>query len=160
MNALWKFLPWAGVVLAVLMYGCERERAGELRGSVAELTRERDALVKAGQVVRREFIRDTITVTRTRTRYETIRDSLITTDTLLRTDTAFIAVTQAADTAIRACQSVVSTCSRALALADSIHVVDTRTIRAMQRARPGIVRRWGERIAWAAVGYTVGSLTK
>jgi hypothetical protein len=160
MNALWKFLPWAGVVVAVLMYGCEREKAGRLSGEVAVLVRQRDALTRASQRVRTEYIRDTITVTRTRTRYETIRDSLITTDTLLRTDTAFIAVTQAADTAIRACQSVVSTCTRALAVADSIRLIDQRTIRAMQRARPGVVRRWGERIAWGAVGYAVGSITR
>jgi hypothetical protein len=151
MSAVWKFLPWAGVLFAVLMYGCEREKAGRLSGEVAVLVRQR---------VRTEYIRDTITVTRTRTRYETIRDSLITTDTLLRTDTAFIAVTQAADTAIRACQSVVSTCTRALAVADSIRLIDQRTIRAMQRARPSFVRRWSERIAWGAVGYAVGSLTR
>ena len=154
-------LPWLLVAVGVLLYGCERERTGELRGQVGALEQQKAALERRAPVVRQEYIRDTIVVTKRTTRYETIRDSLVRTDTLLRTDTAFVTITAAADTAIQACRAVVSSCARNLAIADSLHLIDQRIIRAYQKAQPSLLRRWSERIAWGAGGYLVGrALTK
>lgn len=149
----------AALVAVFLLYGCEQRKAGALGAQVQELTRERDELTKRGTVVRREFVRDTVRVTQTVTRYRTLRDSVFATDTLLARDTVFLRVVAAADTTIRACQESVRSCTVALSIADSIHATDLRQIRALERARPGTLRRWGDRLIWAAVGYAAHAVT-
>lgn len=152
-----RILPWVLVALGVLLYGREREQAGRLAGEVAVLRTQKQALERRAPVVRQEYIRDTITVTKTVTKYRTLVDSLVRTDTLTVREQIIVA---AADTAIRACREVVSSCSKSLAIADSIHSVDQRIIRAYQHAKPSFLRRWGERAAWGAGGYLVGKALK
>lgn len=155
LRALW---PWAVAALAVLGYGCEQRKVGELAGQLIVLARERDALAKAAKVVRTQYVHDTVRVTKTTTRYETLRDSVIRTDTLLAHDTTFIRIVASADTAMQACRDVVRSCTKSLALADSIHAIDQRMLRAYQQAKPGALRRWGDRLLWAGAGYALGHL--
>ena len=157
LRVLW---PWAVAALAVLGYGCEQRKAGALDAQLAIRTRERDALAKAAKIVRTQYVHDTVRVTKTTTRYETLRDSVLRTDTLLAHDTTFVRVVASADTAIQACRDVVRSCTKSLALADSIHAVDQRMIRALTKAKPGAIRRWTERLVWGSVGYTIATVTR
>lgn len=158
MRVALKVLPWVLVAIGVLLYGCEREKTGELTGANRVLQQEKAALLRRAPVVRQEFIRDTVVLTRTVTKYRTLVDSILRTDTLTVREQIIVA---AADTAIKACRDVVSSCARNLAIADSLRAIDQRLIKAYQRARPSFVRRWGERVAWGAGGYVLGrALTK
>lgn len=152
LRVLW---PWLVCALAVLGYGCEQRRAGALTTQMATLRGERDALLKRGAIVRREFVHDTVILTTRVTEYRTLVDSIRSTDTLTVRERVIVA---AADTAITACRQTVRSCAASLAIADSIHAGDARTIRALERARPGVLRRWGERLLWAGAGYAAGSL--
>lgn len=161
MRVAWRVLPWVAVAVAVLLYGCEREKAGRLEGENAILIQQKRALERRAPIVRQEYIRDTVRVVKWATKYETLRDSIFRTDTLRARDTVFVRVVASADSTIRACRDVVSSCARNLALADSLRSIDQRIIRAYERARPSFVRRWSERLGWAAGGYLVGrALTK
>lgn len=160
MSRLVRLWPWAIALLAVLGYGCEERKAGALGAQLAIRTRERDALMKSAKQQRVVFQRDTVILTKTVTRWETLRDSVIRTDTLLRRDTVVRTIIATADTTIRACRETVRSCTAALAMADSLHSLDVRTIRTLERNRPGTLRRWGDRLLWGSVGYTVGTLTR
>ena len=150
---------WFGWVLVGLtvvvigLYGREREQNGVLKGQIAALTTQRNALLRRAPIVRQEFVRDTVLITKTVTKYRTLVDSILRTDTLTVREQVIVT---AADTAIRACREVVSSCSKSLAIADSIHSVDQRIIRAYAEARPSFLRRWSDRLAWGAGGYVVG----
>ena len=157
LRALW---PWLVALGAVLGFGCEERRAGRLDGQVTALTKERDALAKAAKTERLVFVHDTVRLTQTRTRYETVRDSVIRTDTLLAHDTTFIRVVAAADTTIHACRETVAACVVNLRIADSLHAVDTRLLAAYRHAQPSGLRRWGDRLLWASAGYAVGHLLR
>ena len=149
----------AALVAVFLLYGCEQRKAGALGARVEELTRDRDALERASKVVRTQLVHDTVRMTQTVTRYRTLRDSVFATDTLLARDTVFLRVVAAADTTIRACQESVRSCTVALSIADSIHAADQRLLRAYARSQPGTLRRWGDRLVWAAVGYAAHAVT-
>lgn len=150
--------PWVVAALCVLGYGCEQRRAGAFGERLNTLTAEYAALQKQHQLVRTQFVRDTVVLTKRVTTYERLRDSVFATDTVLAHDTTFIRVTQTADTAIRACREVVTSCVINLRIADSMHVVDQRMIHALRSAQPSVVRRWSERLLWASAGYAVSSV--
>ena len=155
--ALVPLWPWAVAALCLLGYGCEERRNGQIAGQMRELARERDNFEQASKVVRTQFVHDTVVVTRTVTKYQTLVDSITRVDTLTVRERVIVA---AADTAIKACQQTVRSCAASLAIADSLHRVDLRTIRALEQARPGIVRRWGERLLWAGAGFAAGSIVR
>jgi len=152
--------PWAVALLAVLGYGCEERRAASLGTETRILRGERDALLRHAAVARTTFVHDTVIVTRSIDRFRTRVDSILRVDTLHDTLTVRERViVAAADTAIKACQATVHSCAQSLAIADSVHALDVRTIRALERAKPGPFRRWGERLLWGSAGYTLRTLT-
>lgn len=140
---------------ALWAYGCERERGGQLRGEMSVLAQQRDALAKQQQIVRTQFVHDTVRLIRTVTKYETLVDSITRVDTLTIRERVIVA---AADTAIKACRETVRSCAASIAIADSIHRGDLRMIHALEAQRPGFARRWGERLLWAGAGYAAGSI--
>ncbi len=151
--------PWLVALVCAVGFGWQQRQAGALGERLKELTGERDRLAKAAKVERLVFVHDTIRLTKTTTRYETLRDSVFATDTLLAHDTTFIRVVASADTAIKACRDVVSSCAANLRLADSLRLIDARLIKTLRAQRPSFVRRWSERLVVGSVGYTIRAVT-
>jgi type I site-specific restriction endonuclease len=149
--------PWVAIVLLLWTVAYQSKTNGILQGTITVLQAQNKELAKRAAVERTVFVHDTVRVNKTITKYETLVDSIRTTDTLTVREQIIVA---AADTAIRACREVVRSCAENLRVADSLHVLDQRIIRAYQRAQPSFVRRWSERLAWAGAGYTIRSLTK
>jgi hypothetical protein len=127
--------------------------AGELSGLRSDYV----ALQRRKDSVRVEFVRDTVIVSKRISVFRTLVDSIRHTDTLTVRESVIVA---AADTAIRACRSVVRSCGESLRLSDSLVANREAVIRALRRSQPSALRRWSERIAWGAVGYTIGSLRR
>jgi hypothetical protein len=148
-----------GCAIALGLWSHAQRRAGALEGELRQLRARGDSLERAARTTRTVFVRDTVTLTKAVAKWHTRIDSVMRVDTVPLTvrESVFVA---AADTAIRACRSVVSSCSASLR-ADSLVIANqTATIRALERSRPGMVRRWGERVAWGLAGYAIGRVTR
>jgi hypothetical protein len=148
----WPYVTAAGILALalafLLMAQCERRRVGareaELRAEIAEL--RRDSVTQAREIGRVDsvFTTDTLRLTGTVTRFRTRVDSLLRTDTLTVRESVIVA---AADTAIRACQSAVTSCAQRVAARDSMLVLlgmqraaDRRLFEArLRRANPRIL---------------------
>jgi hypothetical protein len=122
------FLGMAVVMLTLTQ--CERrrhsEREGELTERLRALATERDTL--RTRAARRDTVyqRDTVKLTGTVTRFRTLVDSLVRTDTLTVRESVLVA---AADTLIQACRATITTCEQRVADRDRI-IANERATRA------------------------------
>jgi hypothetical protein len=128
-----KWLPLAiGAVVVVIVALWLRSRTGSSadEATLAERLRTADsALAVARQQARRTdtlYVRDTLTLRRTQTRYERVVDSLRVTDTLTVREQIIVG---AADSTIRACRAALTTCEQRVADRDTV-IARERRLRA------------------------------
>jgi hypothetical protein len=117
------------VLAALALYGHEREKNGELNGRIAHLVSEKARV-------------DTVytTLTKTQVKIRLVTDSLLRTDTLWRSDTVRLLVAAERN----ACNAVIETCERRVAVRDSI-------IGALKK-KPSV---WSK-VPWVAAGVLGG----
>ena len=126
--AAWPYLTATGfIALAVaflLMSQCERRRSAEdiarHRERAERLARDSAEAVATVRRTDSVFFRDTVRLTSTVTRWRTVTDSLLRTDTLTVRESVLVA---AGDTVIRACQQAVQSCTQRVAARDSLIAV-------------------------------------
>jgi hypothetical protein len=147
-------------LVALWAFGRSERAKGAAQAEVRRLTHENSTLRTRAAVARVVFVRDTVRVVKSITRWETVRDSVFATDTLRRTDTAFVTLAATADTAIRACRSVVRSCGAALALSDSLLANREALIRAMKRQQPSALDKARTALVFVAAGYLAGRFTR
>lgn len=95
-------------------------KLGEWQGIAKRL--QRDSAENANAIKRADsvFVRDTITLTRVATRFRTVVDSLVRTDTALVHDSVFVRVTGLADSTLKACYDALNSCSARVAARDTL----------------------------------------
>lgn len=128
---------------ALVLKGAYEAEAAHLAERVADLTHRADSLQSAFRV-------DTVRLTRSVTKYETLRDTLRLTDTV-RVKEAL----KAADTAISACQRSRQTCSRLVAIKDSIIAKTDSVYSARERHMKSQLKT--ERYKWAILSFLLGA---
>lgn len=126
-----RYLPWLVAMVLLVAYGCERQESGRQAERIAQLE-QRKAQVDT------VYRRDTLTLRRVRR----VTDSLIVTDTLTFTDT----VTRVIMAERKACDQVIQTCERRVAVRDSI-------IRQLKK-KPSVVSK----IPWVLGGMVAGKI--
>ena len=109
------------LVVALLFWRWMDRRNAEDMGKWQAIAKRLQAdSARAANAIRRTdsvFFADTITLTRTRDRFVRVVDSIRTTDTLTVRESVLVAT---ADTALRACQAVVTSCVARVAARDSL----------------------------------------
>ena len=114
----------AAILLVLLSAQCERRKANEQIGGYRERIEQllRDSVARAVAIRRVDsvFTRDTVRLARTLTRWRTRVDSIARAETLTVRESVIVA---AADTAIRACNVAVASCTRRVSERDSMIVL-------------------------------------
>jgi len=146
----------AGLLLFLAIGAVERYSAGKIgearaaeRAARAQASFWKDSAGRAVAQVRT----DSVKVTRTVTRYEALRDTLRLSDTVWVKE-----VIAAADTAVRECRALVTSCSLAISAKDSQLVALERQNAAIRKMIPGRTSRALSAAKWLVVGGAVGVL--
>ena len=130
------------LVVALLFWRWMDRRNAEDMGKWQAIAKRLQAdSARAANAIRRTdsvFFADTITLTRTRDRFVRVVDSIRTTDTLTVRESVLVAT---ADTALRACQAVVTSCVARVAARDSLIGVLGQQRAADQRLHAAQLRR-------------------
>ena len=117
-----KPLIFGGLVALLVITGLwlDRRRAttlGRAEARIEQLARDNIRLAAAARRTDSVFVRDTLRLTRTVTRFRTVVDSLVRTDTLTVREQVIVAT---ADSALHACADVVASCTARVAARDSV----------------------------------------
>jgi len=144
---------WALLVGAVLLvflslriFGCQRERQGEIQARLKQARIEFSALQRRMRAVDTVYVRDTVRFTKLRTRYDTLLvDRRI-------TDTMWVRrLIQVGDSTIDACSDALGSCGAQVAVRDSmlfnlrtqVKTLEKRKAKRWGCAGPGVVTRKG-----------------
>jgi hypothetical protein len=144
-----KYLPWGLLAIAlVLGYGWHRERQGELKAELKLARQEFSALQRRMQMVDTVYVRDTVRLSRIKTRYDTLLVDVRTTDTVWVR--RFV---QVADSTILVCSEALNSCGARVAVRDSMLFNLRRQVDVLKK-KP---RVW-DKLPWVLGGVVVGKL--
>lgn len=149
-------VPLAVALVAGFALGAYAARRWDTRATMP-VQIARDRVQRAVQVAARAdtiWRTDTFRLTRYLTRYDTARVR----DTVVRDSVVYVRA-GAADSVVRACRAVVSSCSVALAARDSVIAAQRVEIQSERATRPPLLRRVVTSAAWFGAGYVAGRLT-
>jgi hypothetical protein len=149
----WQTALLVGAVLALVGMCRARDNAliekGRAKAELANVKQEVALLKARADSLTNAFRVDTVRLTRTVTRYESLRDTLRLTDTIRVRETL-----RAADSAIQGCRLTLQTCSRLVAVRDSIAA---KTDSIYQRREREIKKEFTvEKRTYAVVGILIG----
>lgn len=140
------------VVLGLAGYGYQQRKIGRMEAERVTLLAKNDSLAKVQAKVDTIYARQTRTLEKVLTVYDTVR----VTETIVRNDTVFIPRI-VADRAIEACRQTVLSCD------ESRRIMGERikTLEAIPAFHPpSPFRVWGGRAMCAGIGYTIGRATR
>lgn len=157
---LFKVVPWVLLALALVFGKCtydgRRRSEGREDVLVAENVRLQDSL-------RKRLVRvDTAYLTDTLVKWRTVRSTETLIDTLLRSDTVTLTrresvIVFAADSAIQACRSIVTSCEARIGVRDSlIRAITWERDHWKRKSQPSLLTRISTAGKWLAVGYLIG----
>lgn len=156
-----KVVPWLVVVLLGLtlkvVYDGRRRAEGREAVLIAENAHLQDTLTKVSQRRDVQYVRDTIT------KWRTVRKTVTLLDTLLKSDTVTLTrresvIVFAADSAITACRSVVTSCEARVAVRDSL-LSAVRVERDLwkRKSTPSLLTRLSTAGKWLTIGLLIGA---
>jgi hypothetical protein len=151
---LWVPLAFfAALVIATVQWGRSERRAGAASVLVAQADSARAVAEQRADSLARAFTVDTVTLTRWRTRTDTLRTTLTLTDTV--EVAGFLA---AQDSVIAACTQALTTCGeRVKALSDVVAAWERRDA-ALALARPSWWDGARVRASWLSGGLVAGAV--
>jgi hypothetical protein len=155
-----KWLPWALLAIALLVgkliYDGRRRAEGAFAVRLAHNAVTIDSLKAEQRRVDSVFVSDTIRLWRTVTRTESLIDTILRVDTVPLTFRESVLVF-IADSLVRQCRDVVTTCESRVAVRDSlIQSITWERDQWKRRAKPSFLTRTTTALQWAAVGYLIG----
>ncbi len=150
MTKLW---PWLLVVLALCYGYAQAHRSGVLDAELRAARRDYAALEERGVRVDSVFVRDTVTLTRWRTQYGSVRTQARYSDTVWVK--AFVGV---ADSTIHACSVALETCQERVALRDSLIGNLKNQLTIERKRRPGLFAQLGQKILFVGIGFGAAKL--
>lgn len=151
-----------GLALLLLVGKCTYDGRRRAEGREAVLLQQRAALADSLTVARSrrdvQYVRDTVVRWRTVVRTETLLDTLRLSDTVKLTTRESVIVF-AADSAIQACRSIVSSCEARVAVRDSLlSVLEIDRDYWRRESKPSLLTRLSTAGKWLAIGYVVGAV--
>lgn len=131
MNKMWALAAIALGLLAFRVYGCEQQNQGVLKQQIKLLEQQQVELRDHMQIVDTLYVRDTVALTKWRTRYNEVRDTVTLTDTVNVRNVLFIA-----DSTIISCSNALETCEHRVALRDSLLKEKDTMISYLKKRKP------------------------
>lgn len=154
---LWGLRRWALPLVAVVLlwaWHTAAEREGALRQRIQAREAVIASLARQKARVDTAYTRDTVTLTRWRTTYTGIRDTLRLTDTV-----AVKRFVLTADSTIHACSVALETCEHRVAWRDSLLIQKDSLITDLKRRKPFLLRI-GKPLVPFVVGVVAGTLLR
>ncbi len=145
---------WAPLVLAgaLLLWqrDCSMKAQGALQAEVKAAEQRYAALEERGIVYDTTYVRDTVTLTRWRTQYESVRTQNEYRDTVWVKQFVLTA-----DSTIKSCSVALETCEHRVALRDSMIGNLKQQLGLEKKRRPGLFAQLGQKAIWLGIGIGV-----